>query len=71
MKFKRISNISKLFDNSISKLSKDELRKLIYECQNLTTTNCWFLNYELRNIVIDRAKTFLESRRKKKSLKGG
>lgn len=69
--FKRIKKISDAFDDSISKLSKNELRKLIRECQNLTTTNCWFLNYDLKNIVIDRAKAFLESRRNKRSKKVG
>ena len=61
--FKRISKISEAFDNSISKLSSDELRKLIGECRNLSTTNCWFLLYEMRDVVIDRAKAFLRTRR--------
>ena len=69
MKFKRINKISEVFDNSIRKLSKEELRKLIRECHNLSATNCWFLSHELKDIVIDRAKDFLRSRRIKARLK--
>jgi len=61
-KFKRLRKISMLFDDSISTLSDDELRKLIRECRNLTQTNCWFLLYELKDIVIDRAKDLLGTR---------
>ena len=64
-KFKRINQIAEDFDDLICILSDDELRKLIRECRKLSGTNCWFLQYELKDIVISRAKAFLESRRRK------
>ena len=63
MRFKRIKKIREAFDDSISKLSSDELRKLIGECHNLSTKNSWFLLYEMRDIVIDHAKAILSTRR--------
>ena len=73
VRFKRIRHISEVFDDSISKLSDDDLRKLIRECKKLTDINCWFLLYELKDIVIDRAKSYLKSRQKKarQKRKGG
>ena len=70
-KFKRIKQIAEEFDNSICILSDDELRKIIRECRKLSRTNCWFLEYELKDIVISRAKAFLETRRRKSNSKKG
>lgn len=64
MRFKRIRKIAKDFDDVIGKLSDDEKRKLIRECRRLNQTNCWFLMYKLKDIVIDRAKAFLQARSK-------
>ena len=48
-------------------MSTDEKRKLMAECKRLTTTNCWFLMYELKDIVYEQAKAFLTGKKANKN----
>jgi len=65
--FKRIKKIADELNTSISKMSTDEKRKLMAECKRLTTTNCWFLMYELKDIVYEQAKAFLTGKKANKN----
>ena len=56
MRFKRMNKISEVFQSEISKFNKAELTKLVRECQGLTPTNCWWVIYGLRGIVLEVAK---------------
>lgn len=44
-------------------LSDDQLRDVITECEKLTETNCWHVEYALRDAVIERAHSEVELRR--------
>ncbi len=56
MRFKRMNKISEVFQAEISKFDKTELMKLKRECQGLTPTNCGWIMYHLRGIVLEVAK---------------
>ena len=60
MRFKRISKIRDSLQFEINPLSDSELRKLIGECQNLTKTNCEWIMYRLKDIVIEVARCQLK-----------
>ena len=69
MKFKRIRKITESLRTEIDKLDKSELTKLISECRKLTTTNCGWVMYGLKKLVIGIAKSqrkWLEIQRKQK-----
>lgn len=59
MRFKRIRKISAITTFEIKRLSESELKKLVMECQGLTKTNCGWIMYGLKEIVIKVAKTQL------------
>lgn len=59
MSFKRIRKIQDALQFEINPLNESELRKLIGECQRLTKTNCSWIMYGLKGIVIQLAKSQL------------
>ncbi len=59
MRFKRIRKISATTTFEIKRFSESELKKLVRECQGLTTTNCGWIMYGLKEIVIAVAKSQL------------
>ena len=59
MRFKRIRKIQDSLQFEINPLSDSELRKLIGECQRLTKTNCSWIMYGLKDIVIEVARSQL------------
>ena len=59
MKFKRIRKIEKLLNSELRKLDESELRKLIGECQRLSNTNCSWIMFGLKKIVIELARMHL------------
>lgn len=56
MTFKKIRQISKVTIAEIDKLSNSELEELIQECHQLSSTNCSWVMYGLKDIVIELAK---------------
>ena len=68
MRFNRIRKIQDALQFEINPLSESELRKLIGECQRLTTTNCSWIMYGLKDIVISVATSQLRLLKKQKDL---
>jgi len=56
MKFKRMDKIVKVVRVEIDKLEQKELNRLIGECTRMTTTNCGWMSYRLRKIVVEMAR---------------
>lgn len=65
MRLARITKIADLLVSEISKLDASELKKLIRECQRLTNSNCWWVIFGLKRLVIDYAKILLKTQKSK------
>lgn len=48
---KIISKLAQNLKNDITDLNKAELKKLIKECSGLTDSNCWWVEYRLKDAV--------------------
>lgn len=59
MKFKRMRKIEKAVSTEICKLGEKELVRLIGECKRMTTTNCGWMEYGLREIATAMARARL------------
>lgn len=57
MKFQRIRKIKKALTTEINKLTVLESERLVGECRNLTTTNCSWIMYRLKELVIELAQS--------------
>lgn len=55
MKFKRMAKIQDAISLELNKLGERELTHLIGECSRMTTTNCSWISYGLREIVTELA----------------
>ena len=38
--------------SEIGKMNRDQLYQFIQHCQSLTTTNCWWVEYEMKDLLI-------------------
>lgn len=61
-KRKTINKIAEILWDNVEKLADKELKKLIKECSILTETNCWFLEYQLKDVVSNLCINQLSSR---------
>lgn len=55
----------------LCKMSRPELRKIVKTAEAFTTTNCGWLSYRSRHLVIELAKDRLEVTKPKKKIKKG
>ncbi len=55
MRFKRVRKFQNIVIKEIDKLGVQDLRILARECGNLTTTNCSWIMYGLRELIKDMA----------------
>jgi hypothetical protein len=61
IKYRQFSkHIAKDIRDELSKLNKDELLKLISDLNSLTKTNCDWLEYHLKDILIECASNELK-----------
>lgn len=61
----KINNIAKMVWSAVENCNESQLRNLIKECSGLTETNCWWLDWELKDIVSNLAIDQLSFRNKK------
>jgi len=70
---KEISKIAQSVWRAIERLNESQLKALIGECENLTETNCWFLDYQMKDIVsnlaVERLRAFPPLDKKRKRIK--
>ena len=49
---KQLRKISEQVVNEIGKMNRDQLYQFIQHCKSLTTTNCWWVEYEMKDLLI-------------------
>ena len=49
---KQLRKISEHVVNEIGKMNRDQLYQFIQHCKSLTTTNCWWVEYEMKDLLI-------------------
>ncbi len=65
MAFKRLDKLSSLLWDAIEECPTRELKKLVSECQGATTTNCWWISFQLEKIVAHIARSIMARRARK------
>ena len=60
MKREIVPRIAELFYQSIRKLTRVELERTAKEAASLSTTNCWWVEWELKSAILEAVKSSLE-----------
>jgi len=48
----KLRKISEMVVSEIGKMNRDQLYQFIQHCQSLTTTNCGWVEYEMKDLLI-------------------
>lgn len=46
---------------AVEKLNDDQLKQLLDECQTVSTSNCWWMMYRMRELVAEQVRTVREN----------
>lgn len=48
----KLRKISEMVVNEIGKMNRDQLYQFIQHCKSRTETNCWWVEYEMKDLLI-------------------
>lgn len=55
IKFPLTEKLANNFSDYINGLTEEQLEDIIKECDSFTETNCWYLKYDLKDVIKDYA----------------